>query len=92
MLLLCLHRCATLLKLSDVGHFAFLDFQTLLQQSACRLGKENTADVRKACTGCLSSFAASVQGREQRDPLDAGTLSRICSAFGLKHELHVKQA
>ncbi|KAF5833553.1 Alpha/beta hydrolase family-domain-containing protein [Dunaliella salina] len=48
---------ATLIVVKEAGHFVFLDKQTLLQQSACNLGKADPASVRAACALSLLSFA-----------------------------------
>lgn len=82
-------RNATLIKISEAGHFAFLDTLTLLQQSVCNLGKADPEAVRSACALSLLSFGNMVAASNQG--VDSGCddmSSRLSWMFaGLKHEV-----
>uniref|UniRef100_A0A7S3QNE8 Uncharacterized protein n=1 Tax=Dunaliella tertiolecta TaxID=3047 RepID=A0A7S3QNE8_DUNTE len=87
-------RDATLIVLTEAGHFVFLDKQTLLQQSACNLGKADPARVRAASALSLLSFANLVasDGLFEVSGCDAVgfKLSWMFGSAGLKYEMQTK--
>lgn len=83
-------RNCTLIKLNDAGHFAFLDSQTFLQQSACNAGKADGEALRTACASCIVYFANVVASRDAGCDAVPLRYQWLLSSYGLKYELFGK--